>query len=106
MVTFFAQAKKVTRSSAGGAEALHLKPLKKQSKTKMVSRLTSSAVESRGNDERKNERVPERRRSLPACAGMTSEAARRCAPASAPWQIARMASGNTERERRNAINRR
>ena len=61
MVTFFAQAKKVTRSAAGRVEALHLKREKKELDSRLRgndgkgkeldSGLTSSAVESRRNDE-------------------------------------------------------
>jgi hypothetical protein len=51
LVTFFAQAKKVTRSPAGRVEALHFKRRRKSKE--LDSGLTSSAVESRRNDEQK-----------------------------------------------------
>ena len=61
LVTFFAQAKKVTRSPAGRAEALHLY---EQSKNKVDSRL-------RGNG-------GIRKSWIPAFAGMTTEEKTRC----------------------------
>jgi hypothetical protein len=64
LVTFFAQAKKVTRSPTGRVEALHFSEIKMDSRFRgndgsrkeLDSGLTSSAVESRRNDEPKKRR--------------------------------------------------
>ena len=76
LVTFFARAKKVTRSSAGGVEALALKRQMPQSKNWIRARagMTSKDYSAGGVEALAlKRRKPEKSKNwIPACAGMTS----------------------------------